>query len=51
MDDVPAQAFAGAMVIALDVGVAFDQHRWWYSARLVRVRRDLAAGDLEWRDS
>jgi hypothetical protein len=38
-----------SLVVELDVDVAFEQYRWRHAARLVRLRRDLAAGDLEWR--
>jgi hypothetical protein len=39
-----------SLVVELDVDVAFEQYRWRHAARLVRVRRDLAADDLERRD-
>jgi ATP-dependent DNA ligase len=39
-----------SLVVELDVDVAFEQHRWRHAARLVRLRRDLAAGDLDERD-
>jgi hypothetical protein len=38
-----------SLVVELDVDMAFEQYRWRHAARLVRLRRDLAAGDLEWR--
>jgi ATP-dependent DNA ligase len=38
-----------SLVVEVDVDVAFEQYRWRHAARLVRLRRDLAAGDLEWR--
>jgi hypothetical protein len=36
-----------SLVVELDVDMAFEQHRWRHAARLVRLRRDLAADDLE----
>jgi ATP-dependent DNA ligase len=39
-----------SLVVELDVDMAFEQHRWRHATRPVRLRRDLAVGDVERRD-
>lgn len=38
-----------SLVVELDVDMAFEHHCWRHAARLVRLRRDLEADDLERR--